>query len=822
MLKNYLRIAARILARNKVYTIINVLGLAIGACGCIVIWLVGGYELSFDRFHPDADRIYRVVEGGKPGERKSTSVLTPMAQAIRETIPGIEAVTAYYNEYGINVVKIPTAGKPTKTIPCKVEGVDRETGVIIADAEWFHIFPYDWLAGNPGEALKEPFQVVLTEKRSRLYFGDIPPTTVIGRELIYGDSLRLHVSGVVRDWASQSDLDYTDIISFPTIAATSLKQGRLNDWVLRPIGMRYMLPSVFVKLGKGTKPAPVEAQMNRVLAEHVVSDSKHPRLQALQPLRNVHFNSDYIDSRRKAHLPTLYALGGIALFILVLAAVNFINLATAQSLQRAKEIGVRKVLGSGRRGLVLQFLIETGLVTAIAMTIAAVLVFPVMGYFREYIPEGVHFFPFAPGNLLFLAGTTVVVTVLAGFYPARVLAGYQPVVSLKGSGTIKGGERWWLRRSLIVFQFSISLVFIIVTLVIGNQIRFMLNTDYGFRTDALVTVQGQGGFGDTTTRQLQLLEQRFSQLPGVADVAREFSPPIGGNSWIQTFEYRGLHPKDVTANFAFGDEGFIPFYRMRLLAGRNIGQSDSLTEVVINETASKQFGFKDPSAAIGQAIWFDKKLLPIVGVVGDFHMASFRESIPPVVIGHNPAAERFVSVRLASAGQGVDRVKAMLDAIDKVYNVVYGSRMHSVGEFMDDHIREMYQTEQKTASLVRVAMGLAVFISCMGLFGLSLFTAERRASEIGIRKVLGATTADIALMLNRQFIRLVLLALLIASPIAWMLAHRWLQDFAYRVAVDGWVFLLAGLGAIGLAVVTVSYQSLRAALANPVRSLKTE
>src|SRR5579862_1081930 len=823
MLKNYFRIATRILARNKLYATINVLGLALGICGCTIIWLVGSYELSFDRFHPDRDRIYRVVDGGKPGERKSTSVLAPMAQAIRENIPGVEAVTAYYDEYRMDHVKVPGAGKPVATFPCKMEGEERETGVIIADAEWFHIFPYSWLAGNPTEALKEPFKVVLTEKRAKLYFGDIPPAAVIGRELIYDDSLWLQVTGVVRDWNTESDLAYTDIISFPTIAATSLKQGRMNDWVLRPVGFMYELPFVYVKLAKGSNPALVESGMNRILAEHVVSDRRHPRLQALQPLGDVHFNSDYADDgRRKAHLPTLYGLGGIALFILILAAVNFINLATAQSLQRAKEIGVRKVLGSGRRGLLLQFLIETALLTTFAVMIATLFVAPVMGFFLYYIPDGVQFFPFAPANLLFLAGTIVVVTILAGYYPARVLAGYQPVISLKGSGTIRGGEKWWLRRSLVVFQFSISLVFIIVTLVIGNQIRYMLNTDYGFRTDALVTVMGQGGIQDTTTRELKLLEQRFSQLAGVADVAREFSPPIGGNSWIQTFEYRGKHPKEVTGNFNFGDDHFIPFYGMRLLAGRNIRNGDSLTEFVINETASRQFGFRSPSAAVGQLIYFEKKPLPIVGVVEDFHMVSFREPIRPVFIGHNPAVERFVEVRLASAGMGVDRVKAILDDMYKVFNGVYGTRMHSGFEFMDDYIRGLYQTEQKTASLVKVAMGLAVFISCMGLFGLSLFTAERRAREIAIRKVLGATTGQIGLMLNRDFVWLVLLALAIATPVAWIIAHRWLQDFAYRVGVPWWVFALAGLGAIVLALVTVGFQAIRAARANPVKSLKAE
>ncbi|HEY4107520.1 ABC transporter permease [Puia sp.] len=822
MFKNYFRIATRILARNKLYTLINVLGLALGVCGCIVIWLVGSYELSFDRFHPGGDRIYRVVSGGKGGERKSTSILSPMAGAIREDIAGMEAVTAFFTENRMREVKVPVTGKPTAIFHPRLEGEDEQTGVILADADWFQVFSYRWLAGNPAEALNKPFQVVLTEKAARLYFGDVPPTAAIGRELIYDDSLHMHVSGVVRDWTAHSDLAYTDILSFPTIQATYLKEERhLTEWKLHPVGYKWYLPDVYVKLAKGVRPALIEAQMNRIAAEHIPTDTKHSYSQALQPLRDVHFNSEYNDNRRKAHLPTLYALAGIAIFILILAAVNFINLATAQSLQRAKEIGVRKVLGSGRRGLVLQFLIETGLLTALAMVIAALLVWPVMGFFREYIPEGVHFYPWAAGNLLFLAGITIGVTLLAGFYPARVLAGYQPVHTLKGSGAIKGGEKWWLRRSLVVFQFTISLVFIIVTLVIGNQIRYMLSTDYGFRTDAIVTVQGQGGILDTTTRDLKLLEQGFSQLPGVATVVREFTPPIGGGSWVEKIEYKGKDPKRVPCYLDFADERFVPFYGLRLLAGRSIRHSDSLVEFVINETAARQFGFKDLSAAIGQVLYFEKKPLPIVGVVADFHFASFHEVIQPMVIGHSPGFERYVGIKLASTGQGVDQVKATLDAMDKVYRSVYPGAHLNFG-FMDDHIRQLYENEQKTASLVRVAMGLAVFISCMGLFGLSLFTAERRAGEIGIRKVLGATTADIALMLNRDFIRLVLLALVVASPIAWILAHRWLQDFAYRVGVDVWVFVLAGLGAIGLAVMTVSYQSIKAAVVNPVKSLKTE
>ncbi|HET6252501.1 MAG TPA: ABC transporter permease [Puia sp.] len=822
MFRNYFRIATRILVRNKLYTAINILGLALGVCGCIVIWLVGRYEMSFDRFHPDGDRIYRVVGGGKAGERKDADVIPPMAQAMRESVPGLETVTAYFRENQMREVKVPMPGKPAASFQRSLEGEDGQTGVMIADSEWFHVFSYQWLAGSPGTALKDPFQVVLTESAARLYFGAVPPTAAIGRELIYDDSLHVRVSGVVRDWTEHSDLAYTDFISFPTIAASYLKEKRnMNDWGWHSGMGKWYWPYVYVKLARGVKPAPVVAQMNRIGAIRVPHVGNTVYSVGLQPLADVHFNAEYRDNRRKAHLPTLYGLAGIAIFILVLAVVNFVNLATAQSLQRTKEIGVRKVLGSGRGALVAQFLIETGLLTALAMGIAVMMVWPVMRYFQEYIPVGVRFDPFATGNLVFLAGVTVAVTVLAGFYPARVLAGYQPVQTLRGPGSVKGGERWWLRRSLIVFQFTISLVFIIVTLVIGNQIRFMLNTDYGFRTDAIVTVRGEGNFLDLKVNEIKMLEQRFSQLPGVEKVVKQGNPPIGWGGWTTNFQYKGKELVNMMALMDAGDERYIPFYGMRIVAGRNIRHSDSLAEFVINETAAKQLGFSRASDAVGHMLYQKPAGTPIVGVVADFHEASFQKAIEPLVIGHYPDNEFSLGIKLASAGKGAENVKATLDAMEKIYKEIYPGTTFTY-LFLDDSIRDLYETEQKTASLVRVAMGLAIFISCMGLFGLSLFAAERRAGEIGIRKVLGATTADIALMLNRDFVRLVLLALVIASPVAWVLVHRWLQDFAYRVGIDVWVFVLAGLGAIGLAVVTVSYQSIRAAMANPVRSLKAE
>jgi putative ABC transport system permease protein len=820
MVINYFRIATRILARNKLYTTINVLGLALGICGCMIIWLVGSYEMSFDRFHPDGGRIYRVGDGGKPGERKIAEVLPPMPDAIRKMIPGMESVTAFFPLYNGHRVLIPSGDKPATPYDVAAEGQDGMPGVIIADADYFSIFHYQWLAGNPAIALKQPFTVVLTESRARRYFGSLPPASVIGKEVIYQDSLHVHVSAVVRDWKENTDLPYTDFISFPTIAGSFLKDVRhMDDWVYHRGGGMFYWPTCFVKLAKVSSPVQIDAQLSALATRHMAgADLKHPFLLHLQPLADIHFNTDYNDNLRKAHLPTLYALTGIAIFILLLAAINFINLSTAQSLQRAKEIGVRKVLGSGKVSLMMQFLTEAGLVTATAVVIAALQIKPVMAFFREYIPGGVRFDPLAPVNLLFLIGITAGVTLLAGFYPARVLSGYQPVQTLKGSGSVKGGEKWWLRRGLIVFQFTISLVFIVVTLVIGNQIRFMLNTDYGFKTDAVVSVDGDW---KDTTGKIKVLEQRFSQIPGIAQLVREEDPPAGWGRTTTGMTYKGKTILNFVTTVEWGDERYIPFYGMQILAGRNIRHTDSLAEFVINETAAKQLGFAQPAAAIGQFLYFQNKPYPIVGVVADFHEGSFREAIQSAVIGNTPREESMVGVRLATAGKSVENVKATMDAMEKVYKEVFPTKSFNA-YFMDELIREMYDKEQKTASLVRVAMGLAIFISCMGLFGLSLFTAQRKAREIGIRKVLGATAADITGMLSKDFILLVLLALVIASPIAWIMARRWLQDFAYRVGIDIWVFILAGLGAVGIALVTVGYQSIRAAMANPVKNLRAE
>jgi putative ABC transport system permease protein len=796
MFRHYLTIARRNISRNKLYAVINVLGLSLGICACIVIWLVSSYELSFDTFHPDGDRIYRVGSKFRIFDNYDGDVPPPAPAAIRKEIAGVETVTGFF----------PYSGVP---------------GAIIADPEWFSVFPHDWLAGSPTTSLLQPFSVVLTESRAHLYFGSLPLNSIIGKEVIYEDSLRVHVSGIVRDWKNNTDLPYTDFISFSTIQSSFLKDKRpLDSWRLAKGGGMFDWPWAFVKLSKGVPPAGIDARLKAMVARYIPAPPGYTDEfgMQLQPLTDIHFNSNYNDGLRKAHLPTLYALMGIAVFILLLATVNFINLATAQSIQRAKEIGVRKVLGSSKTSLVVQFLTEAAVLTVLAVLLAASLVKPVMGIFRDYIPDGVRFHPSDPVTLIFLVSIAVFTTLFAGFYPARILAGYQPVSSLKGAGEQKGGEKWWLRKSLIVFQFTISLVFILAVLIMGNQIRFMLDTDYGFRSDAIVTVQTDGR---DTTGKINVLAEKFSRLPGIGEIVREGNVPIGWGYSAGSLTYKGQTITKQTATLDWGNEAYIPFYQMRIVAGRNLRHSDSLTEWVINETMARDLGFKTPSEAVGKFLYYGKRPFPIAGVVADFHQGSFREAIKPVAIGNRPVVENCLGIKLNGTGRQTSSVKATLAAMEKIFRQIYPGHEFSY-RFMDESIAQLYEDEQQTASLVQIAMALAILISCMGLFGLALFTAIRRTKEIGIRKVLGARVSDIVAMLSRDYVILVILSLVIASPIAWLLMHQWLQNFAYHIPVNWWVFPLAGFAAIAIALLTVGAQAIRAAMANPVRSLHME
>ena len=448
------------------------------------------------------------------------------------------------------------------------------------------------------------------------------------------------------------------------------------------------------------------------------------------------------------------------------------------------------------------------------------LVKPVLGAFHSFIPNGVTFNFLQPGTILFLVFITLVTALLAGLYPAKILSSYTPVVTLKGAGEQRGGEKWLLRKGLIIFQFSVSLIFIIGSIVIANQLNYTRQKSPGFNADAVINVDTP--WGDSLAKR-SLLVQKIKELSSVDKVALQWVPPMADNIKGRGYSIK-LNSTDIKSTGVTQiacNEDFIPLYDIKLVAGRNLMHADSIKEVVINENLSRLMGNKTPADAVGKMIYWNDKPYPVVGVVADFHARSFHETIGPLCIVNRPDREGTLAIKLASKGKHANSIQTAISQIEQLWKQVYPAGTFKY-QFYDEALAMLYEKDRQTATLVNTAMGVTIFISCIGLFGLALFTAEKRSKEISIRKILGASISDIAVMLSKDFVKLVIISLAIASPIAWYFMNEWLQTFAYRINVSWWIFVLAGTSAIMIALLTVSFQAIKAAVANPVKSLRTE
>ena len=815
MFQNYFRTAWRNLVRHKVNTTINVLGLTLGITVCLIIFLLVRFELSYDTFHADKDRIYRVVthmvrfDGKKIDLGSSPS---PMSDAMRSELSGLATVAGFDNLYA-NVIVAHDDGS-RQVFEATKDG-EEATPIGIVQPQYFDIFHYRWLAGNAATALNDPFRVVLSVKEATRYFGPREnPDEWLGRRLIYSDSLPVTVSGIVTDWQQNSDFGFRDFISYATIGHSFLKNTFYPDdwdaWVGWTV----------VKLDKGVGPAQVERQMPAFVKRHTTDRPGASTAFALQPLSDVHFDETYHDEIiGMVNRPTMYGLAAIAGFILLIAAINFINLSTAQSIQRAREIGVRKVLGGRRGAIVLQFLSETLLVVLAAAVLSVGLTSPLLAAFHSMLPAGLRLELFSGSTLLFLMITVLVTCLLAGFYPARVLSAYAPVLSLKGQGITQLNSRSYLRKALIVFQFTVSLIFIIGTLVIGRQIHYVLNIDLGFDKDAVVVLRTGD---DRPYSNRALLAQKIRAIPGVQRVSRHMETPAASGHLGSEIANTATMGNSFISAFDACDTNYVPLYGLHIIAGRNLFPSDSIREILLNETCARKIGFPHPADAIGHTVYIgrDHRHGTVVGIIKDFHAKSLHDPIAPFFIRSGEALESTVSVKLSTEGQSADHLSAMLTRLEAAWKEVYPNKKFEYS-FFDETIARLYEKEQKTAHIMNIAMAIAIFISCMGLFGLAAFIAEQRTKEIGIRKVLGATVTDIVSMLSADFVRLVVIAIVIASPVAYYFMHRWLQDFAYRVPISWWIYAVAGGGALLIALVTVSWQAIRAATANPVDSLRS-
>ena len=574
MIQNYFKTAWRNLVRHKGNTTINILGLTLGITVCLIIFLLVRFELSYDNFHPDKDRIYRVVYHSQSPigtKRDGGGTTSPLPDAARTELTGLETVAGFDVLYE-NVI-VPREGKVNLVFDAVKYG-EGAPKIVIAQPQYFDIFHYRWLAGNAATALNEPYKVVLSAKEATRYFGpEGDPDGWLGRSLIYMDSLPVTVSGIVADWDRNSDFGFCDFISYSSIAHSFLKDYfRGTDW-----GSWDGAVQAFVKLTPGVTRARMGRQLQDFTRRHIKDQPGGSTVLSRQPLSDIHFNEKYKDSyTRVVNLPTLYGLMAIAVFILLIAAINFINLSTAQSVERAREIGVRKVLGGRRPAIILQFLSETLLIVLVATSLALAATGPLLSAFHSMLPAGIKLDLFNGPTILFIGGTALVTCLLAGFYPARVLSSYQPALSLKGRGAQQagaGGGR--LRKSLIVFQFTVSLVFIIGTLIIGRQIHFVLNTDLGFDRDAIVILRTGN---DKPFNRRAVLAQKIRAIPGVQMVSRHMETPTAQGYHGTSVMYKGATDVTLDAAVEMSDTNYLPLYGLHLVAGRNLLPSDTIRE----------------------------------------------------------------------------------------------------------------------------------------------------------------------------------------------------------------------------------------------------
>jgi putative ABC transport system permease protein len=809
MLQNYFKTALRNLWKNKGFSAINITGLAIGLATCLLMIIYVIDELGYDRYNTKADRIYRLDGDLKFGDNHfiMASAPAPAGLAMLQDFPEIEQQVRFRNSGGLLI------RKGNQNI--------KEDKVIYADSSLFDVFTLPMIAGDPHTALVAPHTVVVTEKMAKKYFNSA--AAAIGRDLVVNDSIGYKVTGVIRDMPSQSHFNYDFFLPM-----SELEDSRRSDqW----LSFNY---NTYVLLHEGADAKKLEAKLGGMVLKYVAPLIKsavnlnmddftrgggYVRF-SLTPLTAIHLHSNKSSELgANGSIQYVYIFSAIAAFILLIACVNFMNLSTARSSNRAKEVGVRKVLGSLRPQLVFQFIMESTLISLIAMILGLLIAWVLLPYFNQLASKqmniGLFSRPWLAPSLLALV---IFVGLLAGSYPALFLSAFRPIAVLKGIRST-GFRSGWLRNSLVVFQFGISIFLIVGTVVIYGQLRYIRTKKLGFDREHVLIIQNAYPLGD----DIKAFTNELMKLKGVQGVTvTGFLPTSGWRNDNAYFLSPGLDTKTAISLQSWQiDEQYIPVLGMKMAAGRNFSKefpSDS-NGLVINETAARMMGYPDP---INKNLYDLEdlqskklKIWHIVGVVKDFNFNSLREVVTPLGFMLR-ANSGNMALRINSRD-----IPGLIARVEDKWRAIAPGQPFSYS-FMDDDFNALYLSEQRMGRISLSFSLLAIFIACLGLFGLTAYAAEQRTKEIGIRKVLGATVTNIIGLLSGDFLKLVILAALITFPFAWWAMHNWLQDFAYRIAISWEVFALAAVMAAGIALLTVSFQAFRAALANPVKSLRTE
>ncbi|MES2329627.1 MAG: ABC transporter permease [Bacteroidota bacterium] len=811
MLLNYIRIAWRNVTKHKVYAAINISGLAVGIAACILLFTVVKYELSYDTFQPEYKNIYHVASERHNSEGLSfgEGVPYPAYDALRLTFPN--AVTAaMFQNYNSQVTVLDDADPSSSVNKKFIE----ESGNFFSDPQFFSVFQYKWLAGS-ATVLKDPDVAILTKKRAEKYFGNWQ--SAMGRLLKIDNTATVKIAGIIEDVPVNTDFPLALVASYETMKKYPVTYGHSTDW-----GNTTSSFQAFMLLPANVSVKAVNDQLVAFSNEHYNKNVKtnDKLINFLQPLAEIHFDKNI--STFGDHImgkSTLWTLALIGLFIIVMACINFINLSTAQAVGRSKEVGIRKVLGSNRSQLFWQVIGETAIIVCSAVVLAIVIAVLCMPYIKHIASIEEKMSLFNISTFIFIASVTVGVTLLAGIYPSLILSGFKPVLALKNKITSASIGGISLRRGLVVTQFAISQVLVVGTIVAVSQMNYVRTADLGFNKEAVLTLNSN--VDSTVNLRQPAFKQKLLGINGVQAVSFSSDVPSSesNNSGNFSYDHRPDEKFDLFRKFA--DEDYFKTYGLQIIAGRAFEKSDTIREVVVNETLVKKLGIADPQKVLGHEIKVGRSGTraawgTIVGVVKDFKTNSLREAIKPTVIAERNRRYYYTGIKITTAN--LSRTQA---EIEKTWNEFFPEFVYQP-TFMDTRINKFYSQEDQLSLLYKIFAGIAIFISCLGLYGLVLFMAAQKTKEVGIRKVLGASVGNIVYLFSKEFTILIIVAFAIAVPVSYYMMSNWLNNFVFRIDMSVWIFLLAIVSSILIAWITVGYKAIKAARANPVKSLRSE
>ncbi|MBL0745612.1 ABC transporter permease [Chryseolinea lacunae] len=810
MFSTHFKMARRSLAAQKGNALINILGLVTGIAATLIILTVVRFERSFDAAHSNVDDIYRVVRvSGNDMSEFRTGISYPVPVAMKAEIPALKNMAAMEYFGGANLDILNASGTTAKRFR-------EESGCVLVEPSFFTLFDYGhggiaWLAGNPDKALVEPFSVVLTKSAAKKYFGDENP---IGQSIRFQKQHDAKVTGVIEDFPANTDFPFTVLVSYSTL--TKLAGNGINEWV----GVSDS-HQVFIQLAPGITKEAMEAQIAKVHAAHTPKELHESRHYLLQALRDVHYDPRFGNfSGRTITRETILALQLVALFLLLTGSINYVNLSTAQSTLRAKEIGLRKVMGSNRKTLVFQFLTETFVIVLTADILALALSEALLPLLQPILNLKLNRLNFTDPGILFISlGIVVGVTLVSGFYPAWTISRFHPVRALKNSFATERLGGMSLRKVLVVFQFTLTQILVVGTFIVVSQMRFFQNVDMGFTREAIITAR----VPDRSAEGLKLLEDQLRAQAFVSDVSFSYTLPSGVN---RNRSYSDIGPpeskemKDYTVyEYVSIDPSYLGLYNIKLLSGRNLTLADSMQNILLNRNLSKTLNLGTPEEAVGKQLKMNGHLVTVVGIVDNYYSNSLKEGFDNIVMVAEPKSFSTVSIKLR-AGEHANLPEAV-QAIEQLWKKNFPDHVLSY-QFFDENIKAFYAQENKYAQLFQLFSLVFLLIGCLGLYGLITFVVNRKGKEVAIRKVLGANVSQILLMFSREYVQLVALSFILAVPVAYYVVNNWLSNFAYHIPLSWWHFATPGLVVLLIALLIVSTKSARTANANPVDKLKYE